>query len=206
MGGFDQTAAAATTTATMMRQMRALDRACPRWSYHITAVAVMIAAVDNNIADLIEISAELYVGEGKAEMYEGSCVFVAAGAASGLRRRRSASEASVISGEAEAFGNAFAAWWRRRHASRNAGNVALGEAPEETAVAAAAAGGVSGGGEEEQPITSKQRRMIHAVAYRLRIDAREECFKLLGERISRLSVPEASRLIEHLKDLERREV
>ena len=57
-------------------------------------------------------------------------------------------------------------------------------------------------GAHAAPMTQSQRRAINAIADRVGVDANEEAFNLASVGIDRLSLKQASQLIDHLKSLE----
>ena len=57
-------------------------------------------------------------------------------------------------------------------------------------------------GAHAAPMTQSQRRAINAIADRVGVDANEEAFNLASVGIDRLSLKQASHLIDHLKSLE----
>jgi len=61
----------------------------------------------------------------------------------------------------------------------------------------------NGNGEQKfSPATQSQLRAINAIAARLNIDATDECRHEFGLDLNRLSIREASQLIDHLKQLQ----
>lgn len=60
----------------------------------------------------------------------------------------------------------------------------------------------NGNGNGHAPMTHSQRRAINAIADRVGADAAEESQQLLNTDLDRLSLRQASQLIDHLKGLE----
>ena len=58
----------------------------------------------------------------------------------------------------------------------------------------------NGNGRASSPMTASQRRAILAIAKRGDINLDAECCDFIGEEFDRLSLRQASELIDHLKD------
>ena len=63
-------------------------------------------------------------------------------------------------------------------------------------------GNGNGGNGRVAPMTQSQSRAIHAIAKRLGIDPADECMRQFGWDLDRLSIREASTIIDHLKSLQ----
>jgi hypothetical protein len=62
--------------------------------------------------------------------------------------------------------------------------------------------GRNGGNGQVAPMTQSQLRAIHAIAKRLGIDPAAECMRQFGWDLNRLSIRDASTIIDHLKSLQ----
>jgi hypothetical protein len=63
-------------------------------------------------------------------------------------------------------------------------------------------GNGNGGNGRVAPMTQSQSRAIHAIAKRIGIDPADECMRQFGWDLSRLSIRDASTIIDHLKSLQ----
>jgi hypothetical protein len=63
-------------------------------------------------------------------------------------------------------------------------------------------GNGNGGNGQVAPMTQSQLRAIHAIAKRLGIDPADECQRQFGWDLNRLSIRDASAIIDHLKSLQ----
>jgi len=63
-------------------------------------------------------------------------------------------------------------------------------------------GNGNGGNGHVAPMTQSQLRAIHAIAKRLGIDPADECIRQFGWELNRLSIRDASTVIDHLKSLQ----
>ena len=63
-------------------------------------------------------------------------------------------------------------------------------------------GNGQGGNGRVAPMTQSQLRAIHAIAKRLGMDPADECTRQFGWDLNRLSIRDASTIIDHLKSLQ----
>jgi len=89
-----------------------------------------------------------------------------------------------------------------RQASRPAPGPATGQGQPDAAPGGNGNGRNGHGNGHVAPMTQSQSRAIHAIAQRLGIDPAAECTRAFGWDLDRLSIRDASTVIDHLKSLQ----